>query len=559
MGTLLAIDGPRHGERYRLDQGRSVLGRHPDCDIVIEVGAVSRHHAQILQIDDRYYLEDLGSRNGTYLNRDEVTSRATLANGDTIRVCDVSFRFHTVTAEGVLSGEPGGEGSSIAAVLVDDEARSAGPVITSSLAASGQIDLGETVTGAEVKLRALLEITRNLGKVLSLDEVLPKVLDALFAIFTQADRGFIVLREPGGMLAPRWAKLRSEDSEEGLHISRTIVSRVLDTQEAILSSDAATDSRFDMSQSVADFRIRSMMCAPLIDGDGDAFGVLQIDTLDQRNRFRQEDLDVLASVASQAAVAIDNARLHEAALRQRELQRDLELANEVQRGFLPERPPSVEGFDFFDYYRAANRVGGDYFDYIALPNEQVAIVVADVVGHGVAAALLMAKLSAETRFSLALESRPGKAMARLNEMFGEENFDGRFVTMVLAVLDPKSGEVAIANAGHPRPLLRRTDGKVEELSARVSGLPLGIVSDVEYGESIARLAPGESITIYTDGISEAMDATGHMYGTQRIRERVAASEDGPRTAGNALIAGVRTFVGREPQADDMCLVCFGRK
>src|SRR5690606_4744507 len=144
------------------------------------------------------------------------------------------------------------------------------------------------------------------------------------------------------------------------------------------------------SQSIADFRIRSMMCAPLIGADGRAFGALQIDTLDQRSRFSREDLEVLAGVAAQAALALEYAQHLDQALARKELERDLELARQVQRGFLPSAKPGVNGYVFYNYYQPAHHVGGDYFDYVQLPDGRLAIIVADVVGHGVAAALLMA-------------------------------------------------------------------------------------------------------------------------------------------------------------------------
>ena len=142
----------------------------------------------------------------------------------------------------------------------------------------------------------------------------------------------------------------------------------METQEGILSADVMMDEEFNKAQSIADFRIRSMMCAPLIDSLGNSMGVLQIDTVKQSKRFQQEDLEVLLAVASQAGIAIDNAQMHESALRQRVIERDLELANEVQHGFLPDSRPDVAGYEFFDFYRPANQVGGDYFDYLRLPD-----------------------------------------------------------------------------------------------------------------------------------------------------------------------------------------------
>ncbi len=160
--------------------------------------------------------------------------------------------------------------------------------------------------------------------------------------------------------------------EERVRISRTIVNQVMASKEAILSADAASDTRFETSQSIADLRIRSVMCVPLIDSEGQPLGAIQIDTLDQRHRFQQDDLDVLASVASQAAIAVDNAQMHENALKQQSAsQRDLELAHKVQRGLLPSQPPRwPSNYHFFDFYESANQVGGDYYDYIELPGHR---------------------------------------------------------------------------------------------------------------------------------------------------------------------------------------------
>ena len=182
------------------------------------------------------------------------------------------------------------------------------------------------------------------------------------------------------------------------------------SKQAILSADAASDERFEMSESIVDFRIRSMMCAPLITGEGNALGVIQIDTLDPRNRFNREDLDVLASVACQAAFAVENAQLHETALREQAIKRELAVAHEVQRGFLPAASPNLAGYDFFEFYESANALGGDYYDYVELSGGRLAVVLGDVSGKGISASLLMAKLSAEARFCLASEPTPAAAI-----------------------------------------------------------------------------------------------------------------------------------------------------
>ncbi|HEY5311275.1 MAG TPA: FHA domain-containing protein, partial [Pirellulales bacterium] len=303
MAVLEVVRGSNPGQQFPLESERAVLGRHPECDIVLDQGAVSRQHAQILQLNDQFFVEDLKSRNGTFVNGELIRGRHPLKDQDRVKICDLLFTFY--------SGKPG-DGNRITvansetfvpnesgAMLVDD-VESPGTTIMSTLdIQQSRVGLQMTVN-PEIKLKALLEITRNMGSSISLDQVLPKILDSLFKIFIQADRGFVVLLDSERKaLIPKAIKHRRRDADDTIRISRTIVAQVMKSKEAILSADAANDSRFDSSQSVADFRIRSMMCAPLVDSEGRALGVIQIDTLDQRSRFQQDDLDVLASVACQ--------------------------------------------------------------------------------------------------------------------------------------------------------------------------------------------------------------------------------------------------------------------
>lgn len=565
MHYLTANNGPQAGTRYDLKGDRSIMGRHPDCQIVIDVGAVSRNHAQIVREGTNFYLEDLGSRNGTFVNDEpsKVEGRRLLRAGDQIRVCEVSFTYHADQPASFASQTPmfGGnlmvDGAGLGTMLIDDDG---GPTSTimSKLDVSSSSHGGMHVSAsADVKLAALIEITQNLGRALALDDVLPQVLKSLFRIFLQADRGFIVLQGPDGKLIPRWVRLRREDADDSLRISRTIVRHVIDSKQAILSADAASDERFEMSQSIADFRIRSMMCAPLVDNEGKAMGVLQIDTLDQRQRFQPEDLELLVSTASQAAIAIQNAQLYEAALKQRETERDMQLANDVQRGFLPDRKPDLAGYEFFDYYKPMEQIGGDYYDYIPLPDGRLAIIVADVVGHGVAAALLMAKLSAEARFCLYSEPQPAAAITRLNEKLSQLNI-GRFITLIAVVLDHQAHTATIVNAGHMAPLHRRKASKIEEPGEDIAGLPLGITDAITYEQVEVTIEPGESMTLYTDGVNEAIDSLGAFYTIDRMRKHVLEAKAGPSVLGQTLIDDVKQFLGTAPQTDDMCLVCFAR-
>lgn len=562
MAILRTIEGLRPGQVFPLEGESAVLGRNPDCDIVLDVGAISRQHARIVNLGGRFHIEDLGSRNGTFLNERPVSTRELLTDGDLVRICDLAFVFHdrpTVEESEVALTESG------PAMLVDDEQTTSSSTIMTKLDVSaGPAGLRLTVR-PEAKLKALIEIGRNLGGVLRPDEVMPKLLDSLFAVFPQADRGFIVLKSPdSGRLIPMAVKHRRERDGETIRISRTIVGEVMDAREAILSADAATDSRFDMAESIVDFQIRSMMCAPLIGIGGNALGVIQIDTIDQRQRFDQEDLDVLASVAGQVARVVENAQLHESALKERALEQELATAHEVQQGFLPSERPRLDGYGFFDFYEPASQLGGDYYDYISLPDGSLAIVLADVSGKGISASLLVAKLSAEIRYCLVSEPTAAAAIGRLNNIFCQPRWQDRFVTIVIAVLDPAGHNVTLVNAGHMAPLLCGRSREVEAVGQSQSGLPLGVDRDTVYDKVTVSLGPGDSLTLYSDGITEAMNDRGDLYGRDRLVNQVGSdstaddSTDDMDLLGRRILDDVKRFVGSRPQSDDMCLTCFGR-
>jgi len=562
MAVLQVLKGMTAGQIFKLDGERMILGRHPECDIVLDVGAVSRQHAVVVREKNEFFVEDLKSRNGTFVNGEVVSGRQKLQENDRVKVCDIIFAFHQGTPVGGRELAPPViplDDSSRATFVDDTSDKSASGTIMSSFDVQANKSGFQISVNPELKLQALLEITRNLATTIDLNIVLGKVIESLFKIFIQADRGFVVLKDPAtGALVPRAVKYRRNDDSESIRISRTIVNQVMTSCEAILSADAAGDTRFDGSQSIADFRIRSMMCAPLIDTAGKALGVIQIDTLDQRSRFQTGDLDVLAGVAYQAAFAIENAQLHVDALKQQAFERDLDLAHKVQQGFLPDKPPQIASYEFFDFYEAANQIGGDYFDYIPLQGGRIAVVIGDVAGKGMPAALLMAKLSADVRYSLASASSPADAVNRLNAGFARSDWQDRFVTFVSVTLDPERHEVTVVNAGHMSPYLRHADGRVEMLGEKEKGLPLGVIPDYDFESATIPLLPGDVLTLFTDGINEAMNADNALYGFERLETQLKKGSKGCPALGKAILEDVNTFVGKRAQSDDRCLICFGR-
>ncbi|HEV3262258.1 MAG TPA: SpoIIE family protein phosphatase [Gemmataceae bacterium] len=242
------------------------------------------------------------------------------------------------------------------------------------------------------------------------------------------------------------------------------------------------------------------------------------------------------------------------------LTRDLELARDVQRGFLPLRLPEVPGYEFFAYYESAFEIGGDYYDFIPLPRQRVAVMLGDVAGKGVAAALLMAKLSADARFCMMTEPDPAAAVTKLNSLMNQSGISDQFVTLTAAILDPGSHTVTLVNAGHPSPLIyhRATRAVAEAISNEVTGLPIGVHDGVEYDSCQVSLEPGDCILAFTDGVTEAMDVNNVQLRTKGVYAAVQGQASSPRALVNRVVEVVKQFASGRSQHDDIALVGFGR-
>jgi serine phosphatase RsbU (regulator of sigma subunit) len=549
----------RRTARFALAEGRTVLGRHPGCDIVLDDASVSRQHAAVTLSADGAVIEDLQSRNGTLVNGQTLTARRRLEDGDELSICgqrlvySVSSRRRTrpVATAAPDTGAMGDE-------LLDGDA--AGVIVTQRdiTPPDSDADIGQH---AEAKLRALIGLDRAIGASLSLDEVLPRLLDGLLEVFPRAERGFVLLVDPQSgrlVLRARRIKGRGVAAAGPLRLSLSLIRTVAESRRAILSADASADSRFNAHDSIIDCRIHSVMCVPVVRGDGGLLGVVQIDSRDVRDGFVADDLDVLAGVAGKASQVIEQALAHDDRVAREQLDRDLELARRVQQGLLPSRPPVVAGYEIFDFYESARHVGGDFFAYVPLADDRLAVVLADVSGKGVAAALLMAALSADIRYCLASDRDLCRAVARINESFLRGGWDDRFATLVVAVLDSARHAVTICNAGHLPVFLREPSGAVRAVADDLGGLPLGMAETCDFRSCDVPLAAGATLVFCTDGISEALDHEQRCYGFERLEEVLAGPSAGAADLGRRILADVERHAAGQVRSDDMCLVCVGR-
>ena len=549
--VLEVMQGPQAGTRFRLEPGRTVVGRHPSCGIVLDAVSVSRQHAALEVEGNQAWIEDLGSRNGTAVDGRRISGRHALIDGQHLRIGDQRLAFSSsapLTVQHLL-----GSGAFAIGDLVEEGAAS---VILSAVEVPVRPELA--AGDPEKLLRAAGGLDRAIGASVVLEEVLPRTLDGLFQIFPQAERGFLLLVEPESRrLVVRASKFAPTVEAGPLLLSRSLMERVMQSRQALLSADVAADSGIDVRDSVASCGIRSVMCVPFRRADGDVLGVLQLDRRDTRTPFRRHDLDLLAGVAAQVTLAIEQAQAHEERLSREQLRRDLELANRVQQALLPSRPPEIPGYESFDYYEPARQISGDFFSYVPLPGGRTAVVLADVSGKGMSAALVMAALAADVRYCLASESDVATAVGRINESFCRAGWDDRFATLVVAVLDPATHRLSLVNAGHMPPLLRTAAGDVEAIGVEATGLPVGVDPEQVYQATDVGFPAGATLVCYTDGISEALDHAQRPYGIERLI-RVVAAVEAAGDAGRRILADVERHAAGQVRSDDICLVCLSR-
>jgi phosphoserine phosphatase RsbU/P len=545
---------------YSVVEVETVVGRHPDCTIQLQSNTVSRRHAKITKAGDEYSIEDLKSGNGTFVNGQQIAASTSISDQDRIKLGPLLLRFEC-------------EGAAPAAIAPPPQAPDPVDDFGSTIEFTPEADDEATIMGAvgtaggfgmlevepQAKLKAIIDITRALTGETDLDNLLPKVLDTLFEIFPQADRGCILLKdEKTGEIVPRTFKHRRENEDATVKLSRTILKKVLTDKEGILSADAANDEQFDASESISNLAIRSMMCVPLLDKNGEPIGVLNIDTQNPLTQFTNQDIEILMTVAGQAALTYDNARLMKTWMEKQKQDGEMRIAMDVQRALLPEKPPEIDGYSFFASYDAAQAVGGDYYDIFMLDDDLVCLSFGDVAGKGVPGALIMSRISSCVQNTMAFLNEVEPAIEKINNHMCANMVEGRFVTYMLIILDTKQHKMTMINAGHMSPMIRKADGSVEEFDDDLTGLPIGVLEDYPYDVIERDVNPGELFTLFTDGVDEAMNPEGELYTLERMREFVLGGPTDAESLGKELLADVRRHANGRPQNDDITIMTFSR-
>lgn len=336
-----------------------------------------------------------------------------------------------------------------------------------------------------------------------------------------------------------------------------IAGYVFETGESVLIEDAYTDPRFhhDFDRRTG-YRTRSLLCVPLM-AKGRIIGVAQVINRLDGAPFDAEDEEALNLLCAHAGVAIETARMHRALLRRQQVESDLAFANIVQRSFLPQHVPSVPGFRFCAHYRAALEVGGDFYDFIPLDGDHLGILIGDVSGKGVASALCMARLTSNIHLLAIRESEPGRLVEQVNGYLCEQSCRGMFATLLYMVLDPRERTVTYANAGHLPPLLWNAGEDRYRMVRDCGGPPVGILAARNYDSSTIRLADGDCLLLFTDGLTDAKNSAGERLGWDRLEAAVRRCGSGVEALRDGLEEALREFVRECPPADDTTMVLVG--
>ena len=409
------------------------------------------------------------------------------------------------------------------------------------------------------RLALLYRISQDFTSSLDLDEVLNRVIDEVIAA-VRAERGFLMLREADtSELNFRVARGidRSMIEQPQFQVSRSVVKRVADEGHPLLTSDAQDDAALRAQRSIAILGLRAIMCVPL-QIKGSLLGVIYVDNRIHSGVFRPDDLDLLTAIAAHAATAIENARLYQMAVEQGRLERELQMARDLQASLLPREMPQLTGWDFATYWQPARQVSGDFYDFVFTP-QGIAVVIADVSDKGMPAALFMALSRTILRASLIGSNSPVDGIAQANRLICADSPNSMFVTLFIAQIDHVMGDVIYVNAGHNPPYLYRAAEDEPERLVR-TGMALGIDDTTRFAQQSVHLDPGDTLILYTDGILDALNADSEEFGDGRLR-RVCAQQ---RTeSATHIVAALRDevlkFVGDEPLADDCTVVIVKRK
>jgi len=397
----------------------------------------------------------------------------------------------------------------------------------------------------------LLDITKKISRSLDLDEVLNLVMETLDSLLPYDAAGIYLIEqsvEDPSHYVLKSKVIRGYDIpfaliEPRLRLGEGFIGHVSQTGSPIISPDVSEDKRYFKAR----VQTRSEMVAPIISNDK-VIGAFDLES-DRLNAYNEDDLSILQLLASQVAIIIEKSKLQEQAIEKKRIEAQLEIARQVQLELLPDADPEFSNFDISAYIFPTEEVSGDYYDWVRIFDDQIGIIVADAVGKGIPAALLMSFLRASLRAGVQIGYAPHIALSKVNNLLWDSTEDHQFITAIYGILDGTNRTFVFSNAGHNPPMLIKPNGEFRYVE--YGDTPLGMFSDAQYHQHFIRFEQGQVMVIYTDGITEAANEDGEEYGTERFAKSVLECIEMPaKRMIDYIRKGVADFTERKFLDDD---------
>lgn len=536
---------------HEIESGSLVVGRSTACDVAIADRFLSRQHARLFRSGDSWFVKDLGSRNGTFVNGRRVDSPAEVRPGDLITLSASQIRLRGGDRPGVSSNVPTDAPDSDQVLLPAAEMlrRSAGPPPED--AESRPAELARHAA----RLSLLNQVHQAMARPTSLDELLELILDHIVAQL-EPERVEVFMRCDDGSYTCVAARTVPGAAVASLY-SESLFKEVADKAMAALVNDTRSDQRFAEATSLVSAGVRSLLAAPLA-APTRSLGLIVLGCNAAIRQYSEEDLELLVTLASVAALRIHNLALTKEAAERQRLEREISIARSIQVALLPERLPVVEGYQLHGATLPSLGVSGDYYQVAARAGgRELVLAVADVSGKGIGAAILTGYIEAVASVSIDDGLAPDEIFDRVSAKLFRRTPAARFATMFLGVLSPADGVLRYASAGHSPPCLVRGDGSVEWL--RSTGLPLGLMPDASYRVAESTLAPRDTLVVYSDGYTEAESPADEEFGQQRLASICTAERNRePAQLAACIDRALEAFVAGQPFTDDRTLVVLRR-
>lgn len=549
---------PKKGDPfwYTLKGEKISIGRSEDNDLALPDPFSSGHHAVISPADGGYVVRDNGSKNGTFLNGKKVQGEIELKRGDEILVGSTRIIFDKELSSNVEVTMDIRGPRNINTVIPLKDILKKQDIDTTIQSLATPADFLKIKSDYK-SMAVLTEVSKALVLHQPLQELLERIMD-LICEYLPMDRGVLMLKEgnPPQMIAKIPRINNKTLLRQKILVSQSIINLVLDNHSSVLTADAQTDDRLKMKDSIIKSNIHSAMCVPLWD-NREIIGVIYADRISLLEQFNEEDLRLLTLLSNLAAVKIENARRIDQAIEIEKLQKELALAAQIQKDFLPKTNPVCDRLDIAWTFIPCNQVGGDYYDFISIDDCRLALIVADVSGKGISAALLMASLRAALIAEVGPQFQLKAAAAKLNDFVFASAATNRFISCFVCDLNMTTGELRYVNAGHNPPIIISKDGKVRRLDP--TGFCLGMFPSVSYGVEQVKIEKGETVVLYTDGITDTRNSLNQEFGEDNLIGLLKKNAKKPAAEIiSKLNNELGTFSSGVDPFDDMTLIVLKR-